>query len=274
MRSREIDLLQEVTKQIEGHTICALGEGAAWPIQGLIRHFRPEIERRIARDAGTRRWRRSRRCRCASSSSTARKIEAERHAHAAAGLRAGRARDSALLLSRAPVGRRQLPHVPGRMGGRAEAAGESCALQVKDIFPNKDGTPAKINTNSPYRAQGARRRDGIPADQPSARLPDLRSGRRMRSAGPGDGLWPRRVPPLQREQARGRRQIYGPADQDDHDPLHPVHALRAVSPRKWPACPIWAPRAAARTWRSRPISKRRSPPSCRAMWSISARSAR
>src|ERR1700754_4461674 len=44
----EIDLLQEVTKEIEGHTICALGDAAAWPIQGLIRHFRPEIEKRIA----------------------------------------------------------------------------------------------------------------------------------------------------------------------------------------------------------------------------------
>jgi len=43
----EIDMLQDVTKQVEGHTICALGDAAAWPIQGLIRHFRPEIERRI-----------------------------------------------------------------------------------------------------------------------------------------------------------------------------------------------------------------------------------
>ena len=43
----EIDLLEEVTYQIEGHTICALGDAAAWPIQGLIRTFRPEIERRI-----------------------------------------------------------------------------------------------------------------------------------------------------------------------------------------------------------------------------------
>lgn len=43
----EIDLLFDVTKQVEGHTICALGDAAAWPIQGLIRHFRPEIERRI-----------------------------------------------------------------------------------------------------------------------------------------------------------------------------------------------------------------------------------
>ena len=43
----EIDMLFDVTKQIEGHTICAFGDGAAWPVQGLLRHFRPEIERRI-----------------------------------------------------------------------------------------------------------------------------------------------------------------------------------------------------------------------------------
>jgi len=49
----DIDLLQEVTKQIEGHTICAFGEGASWPVQGLLRHFRPEIERRIAARKGT-----------------------------------------------------------------------------------------------------------------------------------------------------------------------------------------------------------------------------
>src|ERR1700736_6748074 len=44
---REIDMLMEVTTQIEGHTICAFGDGAAWPVQGLLRHFRHEIERRI-----------------------------------------------------------------------------------------------------------------------------------------------------------------------------------------------------------------------------------
>jgi NADH-quinone oxidoreductase subunit F len=48
----EIDTLYEVTKQVEGHTICALGDAAAWPIQGLIKHFRPEMERRIAERAG------------------------------------------------------------------------------------------------------------------------------------------------------------------------------------------------------------------------------
>ncbi len=45
---QDIDKLLDVTKQVEGHTICALGDAAAWPIQGLVRHFRPELERRIA----------------------------------------------------------------------------------------------------------------------------------------------------------------------------------------------------------------------------------
>ncbi|HEX8666998.1 MAG TPA: NADH-quinone oxidoreductase subunit NuoF [Allosphingosinicella sp.] len=44
----DIDLLLDASRQIEGHTICAFGDAAAWPVQGLIRHFRPEIERRIA----------------------------------------------------------------------------------------------------------------------------------------------------------------------------------------------------------------------------------
>ena len=47
----EIDVLEDITRQVEGHTICALGDAAAWPIQGLIKHFRGEIEARIRREA-------------------------------------------------------------------------------------------------------------------------------------------------------------------------------------------------------------------------------
>ena len=43
---KEIDLLYDVTKQIEGHTICAFGEGSAWPVQVLLRHFKKEVEKR------------------------------------------------------------------------------------------------------------------------------------------------------------------------------------------------------------------------------------
>jgi NADH-quinone oxidoreductase subunit F len=50
----DIDKLLDVTKQVEGHTICALGDAAAWPIQGLVRHFRPELERRIGERSGRR----------------------------------------------------------------------------------------------------------------------------------------------------------------------------------------------------------------------------
>ncbi len=49
----EIDTLLDVSKQVEGHTICALGDAAAWPVQGLIRHFRPVIEERILNAQGS-----------------------------------------------------------------------------------------------------------------------------------------------------------------------------------------------------------------------------
>lgn len=53
-RVEEIDILEEVTRQIEGHTICALGDAAAWPVQGLIKHFRGELEDRIAKKQASR----------------------------------------------------------------------------------------------------------------------------------------------------------------------------------------------------------------------------
>ena len=46
-KKKDIDVLLNLTERIEGHTICALGDAAAWPIQGIIRHFRPYIEDRI-----------------------------------------------------------------------------------------------------------------------------------------------------------------------------------------------------------------------------------
>jgi NADH-quinone oxidoreductase subunit F len=51
-RVEEIDMLLDVSKEIEGHTICAHGDAAAWPIQGLMRHFRPLVEQRIAEYRG------------------------------------------------------------------------------------------------------------------------------------------------------------------------------------------------------------------------------
>ncbi|KAJ8978739.1 hypothetical protein NQ317_003272 [Molorchus minor] len=54
-KPEEIDMLWEISKQVEGHSICALGDGAAWPVQGLIRHFRPELEERMRKFNETQR---------------------------------------------------------------------------------------------------------------------------------------------------------------------------------------------------------------------------
>ncbi|KAJ1553787.1 ndufv1NADH dehydrogenase flavoprotein subunit 1 [Cladochytrium tenue] len=54
-RLAEIDMIEELSRQIEGHTICALGDAAAWPVQGLIRHFRPEVEKKIKAHASASR---------------------------------------------------------------------------------------------------------------------------------------------------------------------------------------------------------------------------
>ena len=138
-------------------------------------------------------------------------------------------RNSALLLPRAAVDRRQLPDVPGRGEGRPEA-GRELRLGRSRLPSRSQGRAAGNLDPLADGEEGARRRDGIPADQPSAGLPDLRPGRRVRPAGPGDGLR-RRHQPLCREQARGRGQISGRAGQDLDEPLHPVHALRPLRRR-------------------------------------------
>ena len=127
--------------------------------------------------------------------------------YAAAGLRGGGRRDSALLLSRAPVDRRQLPDVPRRGEGRAAEADRLLRDGGARSAPRPEGRAAGGRDQLADGRQGAPRRDGVPADQSSARLPDLRPGRRMRSAGSGDGLR-RRFLALSREQARRRKQIH------------------------------------------------------------------
>ena len=129
--------------------------------------------------------------------------------HAAAGVRGGRRRSAALLLPRAPVDRRQLPHVPGRGEGRPAEADRLLRDGGQGSAPRPEGRAAGGLDQFADGAQGAQGRDGIPADQPSARLPDLRPGRRMRPAGPGDGLRRRYRRASPRTSARSRTNIIG-----------------------------------------------------------------
>ena len=78
----------------------------------------------------------------------------------------------------------------------------SCAQNVRDLRPGPEGAPPELFTNTPMVKKGPRRGDGVSPHQSSPRLSHLRSGRRMRPPGPGDGLWPGRIA-IQREQARG-----------------------------------------------------------------------
>ena len=43
----DLDKLEDICSQVENHTICALGDAAAWPVQGLIRHYRKDIEKKL-----------------------------------------------------------------------------------------------------------------------------------------------------------------------------------------------------------------------------------
>ena len=185
---------------------------------------------------------------------------------------AGRRRNSALLLSRAPVHRRELPHVPRSDRRHTKADG-----LLRYERQRSEAEPRRQSSRHQYGhapgQKGARRRDGVPAHQPPARLPDLRPGRRVRSAGSIHVLRLRREP-LQREQARRRREVSRAAHQDLHDALHPMHALRPLHDRDRRRSASLARSAAARTWRSAPIWSRGCTRKCRAISSISARSAR
>src|SRR5262249_31023016 len=216
----EIDALLDVTTEVEGHTICALGDAAAWPIQGLIRHFRPEMERRI----NERRGPRAAAAGEASDAETQDRRSGDRSTCRdvrAASVRACGCGDSALLLPRAPISRGQLPHVSRGDGEVAEA---------DRLMRHASGRGHGDQDQHADGEEGAQRRDGIPAHQSSPGLSDLRPGRRMRSPGSGHGLR-LRPQPLPREQAGRDGQEPGAVGQDLYEPVHPLYAMRALRDR-------------------------------------------
>ena len=171
---------------------------------------------------------------------------------------------AALLLPRQAAHRGQLPHVPGRGGEGAQA---DAGLRHAGDGRHEDPHPVAEGHRGP---EGD---DGVPADQSSAGLPDLRPGRRVRAAGSGHGLRPRHLA-LQRAQARREGQEPRTAGLHRHDALHPLHALRALHCRRSPASRSSAPPVAASTWRSARTSNAPSITSSPATSSTCARWAR
>ena len=180
-------LLLDVANRIEGHTICALGDAAAWPVQSFLKHFRHEFQymiehhgRSIVEGQGEGGGIRARDERGSGQHRSERGAAEGAQGpddHAGHGPRGHL--HSPLLLSRQAHGRGQLPHVPRRGGEGAEAD-----ARLRDP---RDGGHEGLHA---LAESGGRptRHHGIPAHQSSARLSDLRSGRRVRAAGPRDGL--------------------------------------------------------------------------------------
>jgi NADH-quinone oxidoreductase subunit F len=125
----EIDMLQQVTKQVEGHTICALGDAAAWPIQGLIKHFRPELERRIAERGGA--------------------------LQEAAEVRFGRRLGLAMILAAAAV----------PLAGSAHASERSASAEARSTM--RRTISCIVDNDMKYRRGAACSRDGRQAGRPS-----------------------------------------------------------------------------------------------------------
>ena len=145
-------------------------------------------------------------------------------------MRNGRNRDPSLLLSRAPLDRRQLPNVP-RRNRRRSAEARGLLRDANQGFEGRAGWRASQDQDQQSDGQkGSRRSDGVPPDQSPARLSDLRSGRRVRPAGSGD-VFRRRHEQVPRAQKSRRGSGSGSAGRNAHDSLHIVHALRAVHDR-------------------------------------------
>jgi len=179
-QKREIDMLMEVTTQIEGHTICAFGDGAAWPVQGCCatsgrRSSGASTNIRRTRIPNRSLWRRN---------------EAIDDKLIVDGKEIDVPPEYTLLQACEAAGAEiprfcfherlsiagQLPHVPDRGGWHPKTA--SVLRHGREGFDAEQGRLAKSAEHAlADGAQGARRRDGISADQSSAGLPDLRPGR-------------------------------------------------------------------------------------------------
>ena len=164
--------------------------------------------------------------------------------HAAPGLRSRGRGNSALLLPRAAVDRRQLPHVPDRGAAASPKPQASCAMGVQRSAAEQRRLAE--SSQSPRSPMVKKAREGVmefllinhPLDCP---ICDQGGECDLQDQAMAYGVDASRLP---REQARGRGQIYRPAGQDDHDPLHPLHALR-------PLCDRSRRRAGARRHRAR-----------------------
>ena len=182
----DIDLLDSVADNIKGRTICALGDAAAMPVRGMLKHFRDEFVHHVEHKT----------CMVAALRLTAHRrtmIEIEldgKKVSVAEGSMVMHAADAAGI------------YIPHFCYHKKLSIAANCRMCLVDIEKAPKPMPAcatpvtngmVVRTKSDKARQGAAVGDGVPAHQPPAGLPHLRPGRRMPAAGPGGGL--RRLAP-------------------------------------------------------------------------------
>ena len=198
-RMEDLDLLNNVSDNIAGRTICALGDAAALPVKSFIKHFRDEFVHHIEHKS------------CLVQNDIEPKWGRAGAARAARGAQHGGGRVMANLKVMVDGTEVEVPHgttvmdatnklgiyVPHFCYHRKLSIAANCRMCLVQVEKAPKPLPAcatpvtdgmKVWTHSQAGEGRAERGDGVPAHQPSARLPDLRPGRRMPAAGPRGGL--------------------------------------------------------------------------------------
>ena len=204
-----------------GHTFCALAPGAVEPLQSALKYFRDDFERHITREAlpveithgddlhrrqavrGRGRAEPARRPACRWASTCPTSAGTRRWARWAP---AGSARSSSSRTRTTRAGR----------------------IVMACMTPAADGT--RISIDDPEAAAFRARRHRVADGQSPARLPGLRRGRRVPSAG-HDRDDRARLPALPLPEAHLPQPGPGAVRQPRDEPLHPVLPLRALLPR-------------------------------------------
>ncbi len=220
-------LTPSVCENIQGRTICALGDAAAMPVQApCLKHFRAEFEHHIEHKtlpwcpayvvSESEPWLRSR--------LDGRQDRGARGQHGdARGCQSARHLHSALLLSQ-----------------EAQSIAANCRMCLVEVEKAPKPLPACATPVTPGMIvhhqndkshQGPKGRDGVFADQPPAGLPHLRPGRRVPAAGPGRGVRRRRLRATQKKSALSFTRTVGPLiSMRGDESLHPLHPLRSLRP--------------------------------------------
>ena len=250
----DLDIMASVQEHIIGNCLCVLGDAMAMPIGSMIAKFRDEFEAHIEAARAQRARRRAGRCppttACSREGAALMPRPQPRMITFTIDGREVQAPENAMLVDAAKHGDVEIPvfcYEPKL--GQPVGACRMCLVEIEGIPKLQTGCSTPVKDGMVVHTQTERVQDGaavgrrVPADQPSARLPGLRQGRRVPAAGHHLRLGRRHLA-LHRAQAPLRQAARALADDRDRPrALHPLLPLRALLPGGRRGLPAGAARA-------------------------------